>query len=111
MEDKKEFFKELKGFYVDFVGNGAKSVRKLAEIQKKYSWLYQRFCETVKISDDYFMEFCDEFPVEERDEVLLMLIKMGFLGRKINKLFELKYEEQKKLAKEMEDFEKRFSRN
>jgi len=100
---KKKFVRELIEFYKDFVKGSAKAVRTLADIQKKYEEEYETFVD-LKEDPAQIEDLMKELSSEEKEVILLMLIKASSLGKRMNKLFDLPVEEKERLADDLDKF-------
>ena len=100
---KHEFGMKLLGFYKEFLCGSAKAIELLAEIQTAYPKEYDIL---VQMKNDPTMieQFTESLSTEEKDLLLLAMIKASQLGSKMNNLFELSANDKRVLISEINKY-------
>lgn len=109
-EKQKKFGFALINFYKEFLLGSSKAVGQLSNIQKEFPEHYKVMKE-LKDDPQAIEEITSGLPEEIKDTLLLIIIKASAIGKRMNNLFDLSIDEQKKLSEDInkfaEDVEKR----
>jgi hypothetical protein len=107
-----KFGKELIVFYKEFLLGSSKAVEQLAQIQKEYPEQYKIIRE-MKDDPEMIEQITMNLSEDVKDTLLLVIVKASTIGKRMNNLFELNSDEQKKLSEDIKKFseyvEKRIS--
>lgn len=90
-------------FYISFVGALADSVEKLADAHEKFPDKYKTIAELER-DPGLIEEVAKELSPEEKETLLITIIKLSALARRTNKVFELNVEEKRALVRELRKF-------
>ena len=98
-----DFGKKLINFYKEFLCGSAKAIELLAEIQIAYPKEYDVL---IQMKNDPAMieQFAGRLSTEEKDLILLAIIKASQLGSKMNNLFELSAADKRTLVSEINTY-------
>jgi len=102
-KSEKEFGKDLIKFYKEFIKGNSSAIKTLADIQDKYPEEY-KLLEDLREDPTIVEKLSDKLTEEERNAIIIVLIRAAQLGRKTQNMFELSSEDKRKLAKELENF-------
>jgi hypothetical protein len=100
-----DFLKGLLDYYKNFVGDSSKSVRKLAQLQKKYPKNYDDFKES-QADPTAMLEMTEKLTGEEKAILFELIFRMSDLTRRAINVINLDVKQQEKLADDLEEFAK-----
>jgi len=106
----RNFLIELIGSYKNFIECTATSLDNMANIQKKYKDLYDRFKE-FQFDPSNIIEMIKSFEKDEIAVTLSLMMRMEELNNRMANLISLSSKEQKKLANDLREFAKDFEEN
>jgi hypothetical protein len=102
-KDNKNFGIELIKFYKEFLLGTAKSVKILADIEKKYPDSYKIIRE-LKDDPKAIIELSDSIPDDVKMVLFSIFVEASTLGQRMNRLFDLSKKEKEELSKDLEKF-------
>lgn len=99
------FLKGLLDYYKSFVGDSSKSVRKLAQLQKRYPRIYDDFKES-QADPTTILEMTEKLTGEKKAILFELIFRMSYLARRAINVINLDIKQQEKLADDLEEFAK-----